>query len=67
LSFDNFSDFFAMGGHGVYVWLSYGMGIIIFAIAFIQPLLQRKTIIKELAQRNRRAQQERDAIKPNAQ
>jgi len=27
LSFDSWSDFFAMGGHGFYVWLSYALSL----------------------------------------
>lgn len=27
-SFDSLSAFFAMGGHGVYVWLSYGSALL---------------------------------------
>lgn len=25
MAFDSLHDFFAMGGHGLYVWLSYGL------------------------------------------
>jgi heme exporter protein D len=27
LSFDSWSEFFAMGGHGFYVWLSYALAV----------------------------------------
>lgn len=29
--FDSFSDFIAMGKHGLYVWLSYGIFLVIIA------------------------------------
>lgn len=31
MAFDSVADFIAMGGHGVFVWLSYG--IVFFSIA----------------------------------
>jgi heme exporter protein D len=54
LSFATFSEFLDMGGHGLYVWLCYGVGLILFITIFIQPRLQRRAILKELAQRYRR-------------
>lgn len=55
MSFDTFSEFIAMGGHGLYVWLCYGVGLVVMSIAFIQPILKRKEIVKELQQAIRRA------------
>ncbi|WP_068750299.1 heme exporter protein CcmD, partial [Oleiphilus sp. HI0123] len=28
MSFDSFSEFLNMGGHGLYVWLCYGIGLL---------------------------------------
>jgi len=56
LNFENLSEFFAMGGHAIYVWLSYGMGFCIFVLAFLQPYLNRKSILRELSQLQRRGQ-----------
>ncbi len=52
--FTNLETFIDMGGHGLYVWLSYGVGLVIFFIAFISPIVKRKRIIKELSQIQRR-------------
>ena len=57
MSFDSFTDFLAMGGHGIYVWLSYGMGLLIFSASLIQPISRKKSLIKELLQLQRRKKQ----------
>jgi len=54
LNFESLSEFFAMGGHATYVWLSYGMGFCIFILAFLQPYMSRKSILRELSQLHRR-------------
>ena len=33
--FDSFADFIAMGGHGIYVWMSYGVTILVLLANFI--------------------------------
>ncbi|OUR62592.1 heme exporter protein CcmD [Bermanella sp. 47_1433_sub80_T6] len=54
--FDDFSSFLAMGGHGLYVWLSYSLAAVIVAINFISPVLTRKKIIKDIERQLRREQ-----------
>lgn len=54
MSFESFDAFINMGGHGLYVWLSYGVGLCIFLIAFIAPIIKRKSVLKELSQLQRR-------------
>ena len=54
LNFDSFSDFLHMGGHGLYVWLCYGLAFFLFTIILLQPILTRKNIIRELSQIQRR-------------
>ena len=54
--FDDLSSFLAMGGHGQYVWLSYGLAALIVAINFIVPALTRKKIIKDIERQLRREQ-----------
>ena len=56
MSFDSFSEFLNMGGHGLYVWLCYGIGLLVFLIAYVQPLMQRKSILRELSQIYRRTE-----------
>ena len=60
MSFNNFSDFLSMGGHGLYVWLAYGSGVIVLLGLCIEPVIQRKTLIRELTQLYRR-----QSVNPN--
>ncbi len=54
MSFENFSDFLAMGGHGLYVWLSYGVALVIFVANVAVPMLKKKDIVKKHVQRLKR-------------
>ncbi|WP_067865018.1 heme exporter protein CcmD [Neptuniibacter marinus] len=54
MSFDSFSDFIAMGGHGFYVWLSYAIALVVVVINIVNPALQKKKIVSNLVRRLRR-------------
>ena len=54
MSFDSFSDFLAMGKHGVFVWSAYGMCLIVLAVNIASPLLARKRYLQQEARRLRR-------------
>jgi len=54
VSFDSFSEFLAMDGHGQYVWLSYAIALVLFVINLVSPLLRKKQLISELKRRLRR-------------
>lgn len=41
--FDSFSEFLAMGNHGLYVWLSYGFFVLILLWMVIDLRLHRKS------------------------
>ena len=56
MSFESLEAFIHMGGHGLYVWLSYGVGFLVFAIALLSPLIKHKNIKDELLQLQRRQQ-----------
>ncbi|WP_221796939.1 heme exporter protein CcmD [Oceanobacter mangrovi] len=56
MEFHSFSEFLAMGKHGFYVWLSYGLTAVVIAANVVQPLMQRRRLIKE---QNRRLRRER--------
>ena len=52
MQFSSFSEFIAMGGHGLYVWLSYGftlfsLGLLVFASLHSNKKI-RQNIIKKL-------------------
>lgn len=54
MSFESFSDFLAMGGHGLYVWLSYGVATLIFVTNIVLPMKKKKEIVKKHVQRLKR-------------
>jgi heme exporter protein D len=54
--FSSFEEFLMMGGHGLYVWLCYGVGFLVLMICFLSPIIKKRTILKELRQVQRREQ-----------
>jgi len=54
VSFNSVSEFLAMGGHGLYVWLSYGLGVAIIAANLVLPKLSRNRLLAEQKRRLRR-------------
>lgn len=54
MQFESFAEFIAMDGHGLYVWLCYGVGLVVLAANLISALSSRKGLIRDLAQKQRR-------------
>jgi len=54
VNFASFSDFLAMGNHGLYVWSSYGAGMLVLLINVALPLLARRRYLQDEARRLRR-------------
>jgi len=52
--FESFGEFLAMGGHGLYVWLSYGFGLFILMLNILLPLQARKRLLIQQVRRLRR-------------
>ena len=46
MSFENLSAFFYMDGHGVYIWVAYGLTLVILAANLWWPMLARRNIIR---------------------
>jgi heme exporter protein D len=48
MQFDSLSNFFAMGGHGLYVWLAYG-AVTLFLVGYTGAMQRRRRrIVAEL-------------------
>jgi len=62
MHFESFADFIAMGRHGFYVWLAYGLSALIIIYNVVAPLLRRNKLIKEQTQRLRRERGRRPAV-----
>ncbi len=56
MQFSSFSDFIAMGGHGFYVWLSYGVSTGLLLALILMSLTKHKNIIQQIKQRQKREQ-----------
>lgn len=46
-------EFFHMGGHGFYIWTSYGLGLVILVYNAISPVIRRRQILAALARKLR--------------
>ncbi len=54
------AEFFAMGGYAFYVWMSYGIALVVLAFNIIQPLIQQKRALRAI--RHRRQRHQRQAV-----
>lgn len=54
--FESLADFMAMSGHGPYVWASYAITFIALIFLLVNPLLQKKALIKQQKKLHRLAQ-----------
>ena len=54
MSFSSFTEFLAMGDHGLYVWTSYGISLVVLAINVAMPLIARRRYLQDEARRLRR-------------
>lgn len=55
------SEFLDMGGYAMYVWPAYGLALVLLVAVFIQPILVRKTLCRELKTRYRQQNLQRRA------
>ncbi len=56
MSFDTFAEFIAMGGHGFYVWFSYGASLLVVIANVVVVRRSRLRYIRELGDMARRRQ-----------
>lgn len=54
MSFSSFAEFLAMGRHGLYVWSSFGITLVVLALNVALPLLAWRRYLQEEARRMRR-------------
>jgi heme exporter protein D len=72
VSFATFSEFLAMGDHGLYVWLSYGVALIMVVYNVVSVRVrQRRALqaVRDSARRDaaRRAQSRQDTLRADPQ
>jgi len=49
------SEFLHMGGYAAYVWSSYGIALLVLLANLIAPVMSRRKLLLQLAQREQRA------------
>ena len=54
MSFASFSDFVAMGQHGLYVWSAYGICLAVLGLNVALPIMARRRYLQQEARRLRR-------------
>lgn len=59
--FDNFSHLLNMDGHGAYVWAAVAVTVLLMTWLIINPLLQGRDVVKEIAREVSREQLRQDA------
>ncbi|MBK8973743.1 MAG: heme exporter protein CcmD [Hahellaceae bacterium] len=59
MPFESFSAFLQMGGHGLYVWLAYGVGAAFILYNLIAPRLRNREIRQQIARQLSRDEEER--------
>lgn len=52
--FSSFSEFIAMGGHGLYVWLSYSIALLVFIYNIVSVSMKRKRFFVDAKRRLKR-------------
>ncbi|WP_369310359.1 heme exporter protein CcmD [Providencia rettgeri] len=60
-AFASWSDFFAMGGYGFYVWLAVALTLIPIFLLCVHTVIQRKMIINGIIQQQAREQRQKAA------
>lgn len=54
MSFTSWHDFLYMGGHYLYVWSAYGIGVFGLVVTLVRPLHARRRFFRDQTQRLRR-------------
>ena len=53
------AELFQMGKYGAYVWSSYALAVIVMGYVVIKPVMDKKTLLKELMMKYRRESHQR--------
>ena len=64
MSFDSIPEFLAMGGHGLYVWLSYGVSVVVVLANVLSVRMARRRYFREAQALERRLAGAGSAVEP---
>ena len=63
MKFDSWSAFWAMGGYGFYVWLSFGLTIFSLVALWVSTMATKKSLLRAVKQKQARAARRKAAQK----
>lgn len=63
MKFDSWSEFWAMGGYGFYVWLSFGLTIFALVALVVSTITTKKSLLRAVKQKQARAARRKAAQK----
>lgn len=49
MAFDTLAEFIQMGRHGLYVWMSYGLTLILIALNLLLPFIDKKQALSVIS------------------
>jgi len=59
-------ELFQMGKYGAYVWSSYGLAFVVMSYVAIKPMIDKKSILKQLMMKYRRETQQQNKKQENS-
>lgn len=57
----SWSEFFHMGGYAAFVWISYGLAVLMVVANIVSPLIERKRVIARVKRAIKRDAANREA------
>ncbi|GAA3715111.1 heme exporter protein CcmD [Oceanisphaera sediminis] len=63
MKFDSWSAFWAMGGYGFYVWLSFGLTLFALVALLVSTMATKKSLLRAVKQKQARAARRKAAQK----
>ncbi|MBU2977818.1 heme exporter protein CcmD [Alteromonas sp. C1M14] len=54
MQFDSLADFFAMGGYGFYVWLSFGVSALMMVAITVQTRMEHSKLLAQITTEKQR-------------
>jgi heme exporter protein D len=63
MSFSSWSDFWYMGGYALYVWISYGLTLVVIGSLIFAIARRHRQLRRDIARRQRRHQHQQEVDK----
>jgi heme exporter protein D len=53
MSFSSLQDFLQMGGYAFYVWMSFGLSLLVLSAVMLAPLLRHRRLLRDQVRHQR--------------